>query len=62
MVLWGERVGRRRALMAMLALFALADIAFAVVVMSGGSGGSAQAALPMHPVVGSFVPDDTQVG
>ena len=61
MVLWGERVGRRRALMAMLALFALADIAFAVVVMTEGSGGPAQAALPMHPVVGSFVPDDTQV-
>ena len=60
-MLWGERVRRRRALIAMLALFALADIAFAVVVMSAGSGGSAQAALPMHPVVGSFVPDDTQV-
>ena len=59
-MLWGERVGRRRALIAVLALFALADIAFAVVVMRGGSGGTAQAALPMHPVVGSFVPDETQ--
>jgi hypothetical protein len=61
-MLWGERVRRRRALITILVLFALADLALAVVVMRGGSGATAQAALPMHPVVGSFLPDDTQLG
>ena len=61
-MLWGERVGRRRALFTLLAFFALADIAFAVVVMRSDGGSPAQAAaLPMHPIVGSFVPNDTQL-
>jgi hypothetical protein len=61
-MLWGERARRRRALLTLLVLFALADLAFAVVVMRSGGGSQAQAApLPMHPIVGSFVPDDTQL-
>jgi hypothetical protein len=61
-MLWGERAGRRRALLALLALFAAADIAFALVVIHADGGSPAQAApLPMHPIVGSFVPDGTQL-
>jgi hypothetical protein len=61
-MLWGERIGRRRALVALLALFAAVDIAFALVVIHADGGSSAQAApLPMHPIVGSFVPDDTRL-
>ena len=62
-MLWGERAKRRRALLGLLALFALADLAFALIVMRTDGGSQAQAApLPMHPIVGSFVPDDTQIG
>ena len=61
-MLWGERAGRRRALFALLVFFALADLAFAVIVMRSGGGSPAHAApLPMHPIVGSFIPDDTQL-
>ena len=61
-MLWGERARRRRALLILLALFALADLAFAVAVMRADGSSPAQAApLPMHPIVGSFVPDGTQL-
>jgi hypothetical protein len=61
-MLWGERARRRRALLGLLALFALADLAFAVIVMRSDGGSQAQAApLPMHPIVGGFVPDGTQL-
>jgi hypothetical protein len=61
-MLWGERAKRRRALFTLLVFFALADVAFAVIVMRSGGGTPAQAApLPMHPIVGSFVPDGTQL-
>src|SRR6188768_3829865 len=61
-MLWGERVRRRNALLAMLVFFALADLAFAVIVMRSDGASQAQAApLPMHPIVGSFVPDGTHL-
>jgi hypothetical protein len=61
-MLRGGRATRRRALLLLLALFALADLAFAVAVMRTDGSSPAQAApLPMHPIVGSFVPDDTQL-
>jgi hypothetical protein len=62
-MLWGERARRIRALLMLLVLFALADLAFAVIVMRSDGGSTALAApLPMHPIVGSFVPDDTRLG
>lgn len=61
-MLRGGRAKRRSALLGLLALFALADLAFAVIVMRSDGASQAQAApLPMHPIVGSFVPDGTQL-
>ena len=62
-MLWGERVTRRRAIVGILVAFALADAALAFVVL-GEDGAAAPApavALPLHPVAGNFVPDDTQL-
>jgi hypothetical protein len=61
-MLSGERAKRRGVLLGLLALFALADLAFAVIVMRSDGSSQAQAApLPMHPIVGSFVPDETHL-
>jgi hypothetical protein len=61
-MLWGERVRRRNALLTLLVFFALADLAFAVIVMRTDGASPAQAApLPMHPIVGGFVPDETRL-
>lgn len=46
---------------AFLVLFALADAALAFAVLGGGSGATTTIALPLHPVAGDFVPDDTQL-
>jgi hypothetical protein len=62
-MLWGERVTRRRAIVGILVAFALADAALAFVFF-GEDGAAAPApavALPLHPVAGNFVPDDTQL-
>ena len=61
-MLWGERAGRRRAIVGLLAFFALADAALGFAVLSGGSGRAPAAPLPLHPIAGGFVPDDTQLG
>jgi len=62
-MLWGERVTRRRALVGLLVAFALADVALAIAVLGGtGSAAATPVALPFHPVAGTFVPDDTQLG
>jgi hypothetical protein len=61
MPLSGERGRRRkRTIVALLLIFALADLALAFAVLRGGTA-SAQVALPLHPVAGNFVPDDTQL-
>lgn len=61
-MLWGERVTRRRAIVGMFVLFALADAALAFAVLGGESGRTPTTALPLHPVAGNFTPDDTQLG
>lgn len=58
---WGERVTRRRAIVGILALFALADAGLAFAVLGGGREGAPLMAFPLHPAVGDFVPDDTQL-
>jgi hypothetical protein len=59
-MLWGERVPRRRALVGLLIVFCLLDVALAAAVLgSGGGTAGAQAASPLHPVVADFRPDDT---
>jgi hypothetical protein len=61
-MLWGERVKRRRVLVGILVAFALADVALAFAVLGGeGSAAAPPAVLPLHPVAGNFVPDDTQL-
>jgi hypothetical protein len=60
-MLWGERVTRRRAIVGLLVAFALADAALAFVALGGDSAAAQPVALPLHPVAGSFVPDDTQL-
>ena len=60
-MLWGERVTRRRAIVGILVAFALADAALAFVVLSEDSAAAPATALPLHPIAGSFVPDDTQL-
>jgi hypothetical protein len=52
---------RRRAILGLLALAALLEVAVAFVVLA--DGGSAPAApRPLHPVAGSFTPDGTTLG
>jgi hypothetical protein len=60
-MLWGERVTRRRAIVGILVAFALADAALAFVVLSEDGAAAPAIALPLHPIAGSFVPDDTQL-
>jgi hypothetical protein len=55
------RLTRRRAILAALAVAALVEIAVAVVVFADGDTKS-PAALPLHPVAGSFAPDATTFG
>ena len=61
-MLWGERVSRRRVLVGLIAVVALIDaaLAFAVIRTDGGST-STLSPLPLHPVVGDFRPDGTQL-
>ena len=61
-VLWGERFTRRRVLVGILVVFALADAALAFAVMQADGSTPARAALPFHPVANDFRPDDTQLG
>jgi hypothetical protein len=49
---------RKRILLAALAAVALVELTVAVVVLSDGES-KPRAALPLHPVAGSFAPDDT---
>ncbi len=62
-MLWGERARRRRVVVGLLVLFAVADIVFALAVMREGSGAAAASvsSLPLHPIAGSFKPDGTQL-
>ncbi len=55
------RLTRRRAILAALAVAALVEVAVAVVVFADGDT-KTPAALPLHPVAGSFTPDDTTLG
>lgn len=60
-MLWGERFTRRRVLVGLLAVFAVADAALVFVVMQADGGTPARAPLPFHPVTNDFRPDDTQL-
>jgi hypothetical protein len=62
-MLWGERVTRRRAIVGILVVFALADaaLAFAFLGEDGAAAPAPALALPLHPVAGTFVPDDIQL-
>ena len=60
-MLWGERVTRRRAIVGILALFALADAGLGFAMLGGDRGAVPATALPLHPVAGNFAPDDTQI-
>ena len=55
-MLWGERVTRRRVLVGLLVVFALADAALAFAVMQADGGSPLAAALPLHPVTNDFRP------
>lgn len=55
----GERYTRRRVLVALLVVFALADVAVAFAVMQAGGDAQARSPLPLHPVTNEFRPDDT---
>ena len=61
-VLWGERFTRRRVLVGLLVVFALADATLAFAVMRADGGTPAPTAVPLHPVTNDFRPDDTQLG
>ena len=52
---------RRRAIVGVLVAFALADAALAFAVLGEDSAAAPAVAAPLHPVAGSFVPDDTHV-
>jgi hypothetical protein len=58
---WGERVTRRRAIVGVLAFFALADAGLGFAMLGGDTGAVQVTALPLHPVAGNFAPDDTQI-
>ena len=60
-VLWGGLGRGRRVVVACLLFFALADVALAFVFLRGDSTAAAQVAQPLHPVAGSFVPDERRV-
>src|SRR5688572_24985891 len=60
-MLWGERVTRRRALVGLLVVFALADAALAYAVIQADAGAAVPVAQPLHPVIGDFRPDETRL-
>lgn len=60
-MLWGERVTRRRVLLGIILVFGLVDAAFAFSVLSTDDGRAGNQAAPLHPIVGTFVSDDTRV-
>jgi hypothetical protein len=60
-MLWGERVTRRRAIVGILVLFALADAGLGFAVLRADGSPRTVIALPLHPVAGNFVPDDLQL-
>jgi hypothetical protein len=60
-MLWGERFTRRRVLVGVLVVFALADAGLAFAVMRADGGTAVRAALPLHPVTNEFRLDDTQL-
>jgi hypothetical protein len=60
-MLWGERVTRRRALVGLLVVFALADAALAYAVIQSDAGAAVSVTQPLHPVIGEFRPDETRV-
>lgn len=54
------RVTRRKAIVGLLGAAALLELVVAIVVLGGGGNAATQpTALPLHPVAGSFRPDDT---
>jgi hypothetical protein len=52
---------RRRLLVSALVLVGIAGVALAMAVFTGGGGTPAAAAVPFHPLVGTFLPDDTRL-
>ncbi|HEU0246207.1 MAG TPA: hypothetical protein VFR38_03905 [Gaiellaceae bacterium] len=60
-MLWGERVTRRRVLLGIIVVFGLVDAAFAFTVLGTDDGRTMSQAVPLHPLVGTFIPDDTRV-
>jgi hypothetical protein len=60
-VLWGERDSRRRVLVGLLAVFALVDAALGFAFLRWNEGAAAQPIQPLHPVVGQFRPDGTEL-
>ena len=60
-MLWGERVTRRRALVGLLVVFALADAVLAYAVVHSDARAAVSAAQPLHPVIGDFRPDETRL-
>jgi hypothetical protein len=59
----GRLRGRRRAIIALLALAAVVEVAIGVAVYASGGDDNqaATVALPLHPVAGNFKPDATKV-
>jgi len=55
-------VTRRRAIVGILVLIALAEAGMAFAVLRDEGEGAPATALPLHPVIGDFVPDGTQLG
>lgn len=61
-MLWGERVTRRRLLVGLLVAFAMVDVSLALaVVRLDDRAGATPVAQPLHPLVGEFRPDGTQL-
>jgi hypothetical protein len=60
-MLWGERVTRRRALVGLLAAFAIADAVLAYVALEPDAGAATPVAQPLHPVIGAFRADETRL-
>jgi hypothetical protein len=57
------KLTRRRVVLGVIALGAVLEAAIAVAVLAnGGSGTPVARAAPLHPVAGSFRPDDTSLG
>ena len=58
---WGERATRRRALVGIVVLAALAEAALALAVSRGDDRLGAATASPLHPFIAEFIPDGTQL-